>query len=1618
LENRTAQIKTFVEAQETLRDAQLGTSDSSIGGVQGTFNSAHLHTGADGSDRLDLQQAYDNAATSDAVIKLAAAGSFKVTDSADAELFKVDEATGKLSGADIVGTAEIDWGTGADQVNADDIPDGSTNAIVSLAQETAWDAHLAQGVESDHGANLKAAAYQPADITATGGSSVVTTQMSGETAGGSASVAGVVTTAPDNKVLIKDANLDDVSHSGGGKVYGRITESGGVWTLNYYYTDGSGNEQAYTDFSSTPIKWWVQKTYAAADLPFQSDAFTLMLDQSAPTINLSNVVGDILPATDATQNLGSDTKAWLKAYFGDGAIRFDPGTGKLQFSHDNSTFEDIGSGGASPSVYQGYVKDMFLNKLESIAGRDGLYAELYLNKDKVDYSIEDDTISMASVNGDLREAPFNQTIAEWFQTDRADDDYPIADGALSPCYKPYYGEVVDSWNLKKYMVQYSYGIAYDSVTDSFFVLNSDSQRITRVSKDFSVSYGSWTVDNASQIGSAWVEGNDLYISDYNFSTYGRITKHTLNADRSKIDSQASGSSLPDTTSVVGTASYHLTFDLTSDGTYLYVVCATTNNIGKITLSTFSSWDSSIDISSYVASGAARGIAYDGTDLFISDPTSNTITKIKIDGAIGYNRFSFTNARALAYVNGDLFACESTNMTVNKIAIKNTRTLKGQPKWIKQLAVSAATGAYHADLLGAGVGGWLICQSGLFVKVLDDNLDEVTTGSVRSTTFSAGDSGLVELYAADFDGTNVILSGSNGTTTHKIMQIPISALSTGSFTFVNATHQKYTKGGDFICNIKYIPGETNYALAGIRAGTNEVYVVNLTAGTAVSAFEFPIGMTDVMWFDFYNNDKSQLHCWVGESSPVKVVDFNMSRYMGAGNQPYVVDIYFPTMHLSNQMLGFNGDENLVFVGSTLSKPTTVVAVADADDENVTGQNQRNVRYYSSSVPSLAPFKTYPAITYQGANVKKTIRYRRKYAPSVYSSQHNVLPLDGLYVVGSWGLSIIDLESNTEFMVFNRPEGVGNFNLIDIASAVLAYQDVHVVDDKVLIGATSSLYVLDFVEDTAHVIAGSGTYINQYKLADRNLVTSSDPNTLINSNMNLVASNVLSVHAKQDTDIKPEEHNGSETSVDNGEIYVAYGTSAGNGLIKWKAGLSFVQNTAGTWKYFITDDFSLIFANLSTSSGVVYAIGDIRKIYTDHPTVNWGVQTLGTSNVPAWSTELSNRYINDFDVKTIWRNGVAHNYIAVAEGQIGTSDAAGVDLIDVYSESVEVVKTQTSTSGQVSVCFGQDLEIWGAWVSLAGGAALINRVKRVDYVANPLGNTRWRNIDDYTSSKHEYWQLQDDVRDVAFSHNTICIAGDDGAQIIELPRGDSLVESQTVSSTLPSDPTKAFLVANEYMAPKLSDTWRERRIFSDATDTGKFTFTNGDTYAWADSNDAAMFGGNQNLGRGHATDVNQTKVSWTCTANTTELVVYMQRYSNSGKIDVVVNDGTSDVVSTTYNLYSAEAVNQDQLVIKGLDKTKTHTVTLTSRQDTDGSDRYFSFQGCVEIIDTGTAKTVGQIVHEVTFDGGTTWQDVSSSHAYNVSDLNHTANGTFKKRTKFIMNDSDVAWVNDEAIVYLK
>jgi hypothetical protein len=145
---------------------------------------------------------------------------------------------------------------------------------------------------------LRGFVQQGADILGvTGSSSDVSSSFSGKTPGGSTSVEGVVTAAPENKVIIRqasgssedDAFLDAL----GNVVYGRITESAGVWTLSYFVLI-AGVETVYSFASASDVRYYYQEIFN----PLGGSAPVFSEFASIPS---DNATADVITATTTQQ---------------------------------------------------------------------------------------------------------------------------------------------------------------------------------------------------------------------------------------------------------------------------------------------------------------------------------------------------------------------------------------------------------------------------------------------------------------------------------------------------------------------------------------------------------------------------------------------------------------------------------------------------------------------------------------------------------------------------------------------------------------------------------------------------------------------------------------------------------------------------------------------------------------------------------------------------------------------------------------------------------------------------------------------------------------------------------------------------------------------------------------------------------------------------------------------------------------------------------------------------------------------------------------------------------------------------------------------------------------------
>lgn len=158
---------------------------------------------------------------------------------------------------------------------------------------------------------------QAANIAGVTGSSwVVTSEMSGKTATSTSTTAGVVVNAPYNKVILLQASGvnagDEFVDSQGNEVYGRITESGGVWTLSFY-VDNAGIETAYSFASISHIKWYYQELINPLSglAPVYSEhAFLPSENATADVITAtSGLQGKVLLASSAPPSIGTANAA-------------------------------------------------------------------------------------------------------------------------------------------------------------------------------------------------------------------------------------------------------------------------------------------------------------------------------------------------------------------------------------------------------------------------------------------------------------------------------------------------------------------------------------------------------------------------------------------------------------------------------------------------------------------------------------------------------------------------------------------------------------------------------------------------------------------------------------------------------------------------------------------------------------------------------------------------------------------------------------------------------------------------------------------------------------------------------------------------------------------------------------------------------------------------------------------------------------------------------------------------------------------------------------------------------------------------------------------------------------
>lgn len=253
--------------------------------------------------------------------------------------------TGAIQNApNTVNDTHIDWGVGANQVSADDIPDGAVNAIVTLVQEAAWDAHLI-AVNNPHTVTLDQAYDAGATITV-------------DAAGGDL----IINLAAATDFKIQDAGADlFVIADNGNLTHTAPAALATVWSIGQvgaYTTDANMTIVQMGRTAVIPASA-TTRTYIGFDIgvvsPFSvthpqsgSSVRNMYAMQFRPTLNTPwsgggpfNMYGDIIYGTDLLATLTGD----------DAATAYLSGTKTCGGILGGSLIAFDVTGGATPTTY-------------------------------------------------------------------------------------------------------------------------------------------------------------------------------------------------------------------------------------------------------------------------------------------------------------------------------------------------------------------------------------------------------------------------------------------------------------------------------------------------------------------------------------------------------------------------------------------------------------------------------------------------------------------------------------------------------------------------------------------------------------------------------------------------------------------------------------------------------------------------------------------------------------------------------------------------------------------------------------------------------------------------------------------------------------------------------------------------------------------------------------------------------------------------------------------------------------------------------------------------------------------------------------------------------------------
>lgn len=135
----------------------------------------------------------------------------------------------------------------------------------------------------------------------------VSADFVGKTPGGDTVTAGVITSPPSNRVqLFNPADGSTLEDGLGRKIYGRLTESAGVWTLSFYVFDGT--EQAHAFGATQDFDAFYLEVFGLADRP------TIPATPDFGSLNVSADVPDASPSIRGLVNTIAQSFAGFKTF--------------------------------------------------------------------------------------------------------------------------------------------------------------------------------------------------------------------------------------------------------------------------------------------------------------------------------------------------------------------------------------------------------------------------------------------------------------------------------------------------------------------------------------------------------------------------------------------------------------------------------------------------------------------------------------------------------------------------------------------------------------------------------------------------------------------------------------------------------------------------------------------------------------------------------------------------------------------------------------------------------------------------------------------------------------------------------------------------------------------------------------------------------------------------------------------------------------------------------------------------------------------------------------------------------------------------------------------------------